>query len=283
MCNAASKTLLAAVALAMAATACTSEKERRAAAAEQLRVQAEALVASGQSEQALALLDSLDNAYGEQTAVRRNALATRAAAIEAATMERIGPAQEALVRAQLTVDSLQALFVHIEGTRGLEGHRVAKELAKNNVTASTGIEPRIDGDGHMSIAAVVKGKRIGLNSLSVTTAAGTVQTAPVSGERCIVSEGTELTSLRQEEVAEAMEAIAAAGDGPVKLHLDGSRGSVEVKLTPALRAALVRSWQYAQALQQLRSASIERERLERTLQTARDHRANAPLPSSAEE
>ena len=243
MCNAASKTLLAAVALAMAATACTSEKERRAAAAEQLRVQAEALVASGQSEQALALLDSLDNAYGEQTAVRRNALATRAAAIEAATMERIGPAQEALVRAQLTVDSLQALFVHIEGTRGLEGHRVAKELAKNNVTASTGIEPRIDGDGYMSIAAVVKGKRIGLNSLSVTTAAGTVQTAPVSGERCIVSEGTELT----------------------------------------LRAALVRSWQYAQALQQLRSASIERERLERTLQTARDHRANAPLPSSAEE
>ena len=117
--------------------------------------------------------------------MRRNALATRAAAIEAATMERIGPAQEALVRAQLTVDSLQALFVHIEGTRGLEGHRVAKELAKNNVTASTGIEPRIDGDGYMSIAAVVKGKRIGLNSLSVTTAAGTVQTAPVSGERCL--------------------------------------------------------------------------------------------------
>ena len=278
MCNAASKLIIAA-ALAAAATACTSEKERRAAAAEQLRVQAETLVASGHSEQALALLDSIDSAYGEQTAVRRTALATRAAAIEAATMQRIGPAQEALVRAQLTADSLQALFVHVDGPRGLEGHRVARELAKNDVTASTGIEPRIDGDGYLSIAAVVKGKRIGLNSLSVTTAAGTVQTPPVGEGRSIASEGSELTSLRQEEVAEAMEAIAAAGDGPVKVHLDGSRGSVEVKLTPAMRAALVRSWQYAQALQRLRSASIERERLERTLQTARDHRANAPLPS----
>lgn len=248
-----------------------------------MRVQAENLTASGDYEQAMLLLDSIDSGYHEQTAVRRNAMATRAAAIEARAMQQIGPAEEMMVRAQLRVDSLSKLFIHIDGPRGLEGYRVAQELAKQDVTDATGIQPRIDGDGYLSIAAVVKGRNIGLNSLSVTTQNGTVQNQPQSSDRVINSEGAELASFRQEEVSDMLEALAAAGGSPAKIHLNGTKGSAEIKLTPALRAALVRSWEYAMALQQLRSAHIERERLERTLQTARDHRANAPLPAETTE
>ena len=99
----------------------------------------------------------------------------------------------------------------------------------------------------------------------------------------MVSYGAAPTSFRQEEVAHLLEALEAADGTPVKIHLDGTKGSVEVKLTPALRVALVRSWQYAMAQQQLRAAKVERERLERTLLTARNHRANAPLPSQGDE
>lgn len=283
MYNAASKLTVAAALVAAAALAgCKSESERRAERAEAMRIEAETLAASGDYEQSLALLDSIDSAYHEQTAVRRKAMATRATAIEARSLRQIGPADSLLAASQLRADSLGALFVYVDGPRGLEGHYVARELKGHDVTDGTGIEPRVDAQGYLSIAAVVKGRSIGLNSMSATTGAGTWRVEPVSGERRVNSEGTELTSFRQEEVSDIMQALEAAGDGPVKIHLDGSRGSVEVKLTPALRTALVRSWQYAMARQQLRSAQIERERLERTLQTARDHRANAPVEAPAE-
>ncbi len=283
MSNAANKLTAIALLAALASASCTSEAERRAAAAEQLRQQAETLVAAGSYDDAMSLLDSIDNGYREQTAVRRNAMATRAAAIEARSLQQIGPAEQHMAAAQLRADSLAALFVHIDGPRGLEGYSVAKDIARQDVTRDGGIQPRLDSDGYLSIAAVVKGKKIGLNSISITTQAGTQQVEPVSSERSIVSEGAELTSFRQEEVAHLLEALEAADGTPVKIHLDGTKGSVEVKLTPALRAALVRSWQYAMAQQQLRAAKLERERLERTLLTARNHRANAPLPSQGYE
>jgi len=283
MFSAANKLAILALGTAVAvATACTSESERRAAAAEQLRTQAESLAASGNYEQAIALLDSIDQTYREQTDIRRKAMATRATTIESRALQQIGPAEIRMAQAQLRTDSLQKLFVHIDGPRGLEGYSVAKELAKQDVTDATGIQPRLDHEGYLCIAAVVKKRNIGLNSLSITTQDGTQQVEPISGERCINSDGTELAVFRQEEVAHVLETLEKAEGKPVKIHLNGTRGSVEVKLTPALRTALVRSWQYAMALQELRSAHIERERLERTLQTARDHRANAPVPSPAD-
>ena len=279
MFNAANKFLAATLAVA-ALSACTSEAERRAAAAEDLRSQAESMVAAGNYDSAMSLLDSIDSAYREQTEVRRNSLATRAAAIEGNTLQLIGPAEERLARAQLRTDSLSAMFIHVDGPRGLEGYNVAKELAGKDVTAATGIQPRLDSEGYLSIAAVVKGKNIGLNSLSVTTSRGTIQTEPQGSDRVVNSEGTELASFRQEEVADVLQALAEASATTAKMHLDGSKGSVEIKLTPDMRTALVRSWEYAMALQELRAAHIERERLERVLHTARDHRANAQLPAN---
>ena len=147
MSNAANKLTAIAVLAALASASCTSEAERRAAAAEQLRQQAETLVAAGSYDDAMSLLDSIDNGYREQTAVRRNAMATRAAAIEARSLQQIGPAEQHMAAAQLRADSLAALFVHIDGPRGLEGYSVAKDIARQDVTRDGGIQPRLDSDG----------------------------------------------------------------------------------------------------------------------------------------
>ncbi|MDE6271213.1 MAG: hypothetical protein K2M12_10240 [Muribaculaceae bacterium] len=275
MSNAANNLALAALIAAVALTGCKSESARRAERAEALRLEAETLASSGDYEQSIALLDSLDRTYHEQTDARRRALANRATAIEGLTLKKIAPADSLMALSQLRADSLATLFTWVEGPMGLEGHYVANELKGHDVTDATGIEPRVDPDGYLSIAAVVKGRSIGMNSLSLTTAAGNTRSAKADPSRVLNSEGSELTSFRQEDVSDLMQALVAAGDGPVALHIDGDKGSVEVKLTPALRDALVRSWQLAQARQQLRSAQIERERLERTLQTARNHKANA--------
>lgn len=268
------------IASILAATAmiagCTTEAERRHASAEQLHADAVQLNADADFAGALVLLDSLDTAYREQTEVRRAALATRAAAIEGVTIERIGPADRELAAATIAADSLGNLFTTTDGTRGLEGYTVAKTLAKTDVTASTGIQPRLDSDGYLTLACVVKGRKIGLHGASLTTASGTASVEPIGSDRRIDSEGSELAVLRQEELTPLLEALDAAGmDAPAKLFLDGNRGSAEVKLTPTLRRALLDTWHYALARQRLRSARIERERLERTLQTARDHRANS--------
>lgn len=277
MCNAANKLALAAfLAAAVFAAGCKSESQRRAERAEALRLEAETLAASGDYVQSLALLDSLDRTYREQTDTRRRAMANRASALEGYTISKMGSADSLLAASQLRADSLGALFVWVDGPRGLEGHYVANGLKGRDVTAATGLEPRVDPDGYLSIAAVVKGRSIGMNALSLTTATANVRTPAADPGRVVSSEGSELTSFRQEEVAGLMQALEAAGpDSPVALHIDGTRGSVEVKLTPELRTALVRSWQLALARQQLRSARLERERLERTLQTARNHKANA--------
>lgn len=281
MYNAASKlTIVALVAAAMLA-GCKSEQARRAERAEALRLEAETLAANGDYEQSLALLDSLDSAYREQTDVRRSAMTTRAKAIERHSMRQIGRADSVLAAAQLCADSLAAFFVRVDGPRGLEGHYVERGIKGRDVTASTGIEPRVDEQGYLCIAAVVRGRSIGLNSLSVTTASGTLRVEPAGAGRAISSEGSELTSFRQEEVADIMQALEAAGDGPVAMQLTGSKGTADISLSPAMRTALVRSWQYAMARQRLRSALIERERLERMLRTARNHLADAPVSAPA--
>jgi hypothetical protein len=62
--------------------------------------------------------------------------------------------------------------------------------------------------------------------------------------------------------------------------VSGGKGSVNIKLSAADCEAISASWQFATLKDNLRRALIERERLERQLQIARDQKANAPAANN---
>jgi hypothetical protein len=90
-------------------------------------------------------------------------------------------------------------------------------------------------------------------------------------------EGSELLSFTQEEMADAALWVENHAN-LTECTINGSKGQSSVKITPKDRQAFVDAWHYAQALQTLRQSSIRREKLERRLQTARDHIANLYTP-----
>jgi hypothetical protein len=90
-------------------------------------------------------------------------------------------------------------------------------------------------------------------------------------------EGSELLSFTQEEVADAAKWVENHKNMN-ECIINGTKGQCAVKISAKERHAIVDAWHYAQALQTLRQTSIRREKLERRLQTARDHIANLYTP-----
>jgi hypothetical protein len=256
-----------------ALTACNGNNEQTEAQA--LYDSASAQIENKAYAQALETLDSLDAKYKMQAEIRRKGLNLREKAIEAITMDSISECDLRLAKAKLAVDSLGKFMQHIDGTAGLEGHYTPKAIIKKQLLNASTIEPRVDEQGYFFIVANVNGKTIGLNSLVFKSSNGqfTAPSSPVAADRAIKVEDSEVLSFTQEEMAEAADWLDV-NRAVSQCVLTGSKGSVPVKLSQQQVSAIADAWHFAQALQEQRLSSIKREKLERKLQTARDHIAN---------
>lgn len=273
---------IAIAAISLFSNAC-SDNAQRLAAAQSLLSEAETAVEAKNYDTAMTLLDSLNTAYREQLDVRRQSERVRAAAIEGVTIDSIETCDYRLATLQLQADSLSAAFRRVEGTRGLEGYRVDNMVYSADRLNATCVQPRLSDDGYLYLVANLQGRRIGLNALAVAAGADRVTSGTASADRLVAVEGSELLSLRQEEVADMarwLSSHSAAKD--ISIEFIGTKGSHKARLSAATAAAIVRTYAYARVLQEQRAQTILREKLERTLATARDHRANAPLPGEAQ-
>ncbi|MGM9845699.1 MAG: hypothetical protein ACI30K_05660 [Muribaculaceae bacterium] len=273
---------IAIAAVSLISGAC-SDNAKRLTAAQGLLAEAETAVEAKNYAEAMTLLDSLNTAYREQLEVRRQSERVRAAAIEGVTIDSIETCDYRLATLQLQADSLAALFRHVEGTRGLEGYRVDNTVYAADRLNATCVQPRLSDDGYLYIVANLQGRRIGLNALAVAAGADRAVSGTASAERLVAVEGSELLSLRQEEVTDIAQWLATHSNAKeISIEFIGTKGRHKARLSATTAAAIVRTYAYAQVLQEQRAQTILREKLERTLATARDHLANAPLPGEAQ-
>lgn len=246
----------------------------REEAAHQLYGNIEGLIDTHNYTGALDLLDTLDTRYADLTALRRQALRLRVRAIEGQALDSISEGDTRLCAAKMAVDSLKEGFRFVESPVGLEGYYVEKG-ASDKVLNSTGIQPRITEDGLFYIVANIQGRNIDLESIVFTDGAENAVSSPAPASRLVSVEGSELLSFKPEEVT-PVALWLKDHPGASKYVLKGSRSSIDMKLTPELRHSIVATATYALAMQELKMASVKREKFERRLQIARDQLANMP-------
>ncbi len=272
--KAAGATLLMAGVLA----GCGPSAEEKAAAA--LLGSAVAQNDLGDYQSAIDSVKALNERYRGFTDIRRSGLRVQAMATEGLikdSIEAIGPV---LAQAQLDTDSLQKLFVHIDAAAaGMDGYYIASSLVASSAMSTTGIQPRVDESGYLFLTANVNGRNIGLEGLTLVSGQDMWTSGTLSASRVLTVEGSDIASFPAESLEGMWQWVREHDAKGLKGILTGKRGKAEFAINPQLRRAIIESGEYAQAQQTLRSASIQREKLERKLQAVRDQLANMPLPS----
>ena len=237
-------------------------------AALQLTQDAENEVKAGNYDEAIALLDTLDNRYAAEVEIRRSAMKYRAMAVEGVTIRRISAVDDTLAQLKAKLDQFETKFDYVTNPgKGLGGNFIAKSLTKGNYD----ILPRINDEGYFTISVKI-GKSIGFEYIKFISKDGTVSTKPIDASRLVKVESNEMTVLQQEDADDAIKWLT--GNDADAYELVGSKSTVKQKLTPAMREAIVETWQFAEAKQSYRLALITREKLERKLQLCRDQLAN---------
>lgn len=259
------KTLLklAAIALCAACAACAGNKDRKEAAAA-LVERAQALVEARQCDSAIVVLDTLNVKYRDCLDERRQGTLVRLEALATLTRDSITSSELQLSAASATVDSLAPLFKKVE-IPGTAGYFVDKSVYTGSEMNETGIQVRVDDQGYCFVIANVAHRNIGLNKIAYANS--------VAEGESIAVEGSEIMSITQEKAASLVEAICSATN-KAKVTLSGSKGSVEIVLSPKQIQSIRDSWRYALALQQSRLLNIRLEKLERQLSKLSDQKAN---------
>ncbi len=237
---------------------------------------ADSLITQGNYTLALSELDSIEAMYPKMIDVRRRAHDLRPKAIEQLTMRQIQSADSLIAVTQQGIAELEGGFKHIGG-EDLEGYYLPDGFKANAFTNTTSIQPRVnDADFRFYIVASNNGKYLKINRVSYLIGGNEFASdaIPAGSERSSRLEGSEIATFLPEEVDSIGRISANAGSPITGAVIIGENGRQKVAVTPAQSNALINAWRYGNLRQQLRSALILREKLDRQLQTSRDQLAN---------
>jgi len=263
------------IAIAFAFLSCSDNDSEEKDAQARLAY-ADSLISQGNYTLALSELDSIDARYPKMIEVRRHAHDLRPKAIEQLTIKQIQSADSLIAATQQGIAELEGGFTHISGG-DLEGYYLPDGYKANAFTNTTNIQPRVnDADFRFYIVASNNGKYLKINRVSYLIGGSEYvsNAIPAGSERSSRIEGSEIATFLPEEV-DSIGRISANANSPVTgAVIIGENGRQKVTVTPAQSKALVNAWRYGNLRQQLRSALILREKLDRQLQTSRDQLAN---------
>ncbi len=257
---------------ALLVTAC-HQKNPEEEAANTYMQNANAALQAGDYASALVWMDSVDKRCPNQIDVRLQVTILRAQTMQSATIAQISRVDSLMATSLRDIEALEPLMKHISGD-DLEGYYVVADAYKPDFINSTGIEPRVnDANFTFYIVAQNRGREIKISQITLNTETSefSSQVLPDGTARLQTVEGGELASFLPEEVYDLG---AWAAQNPIKgAVINGRSGNVPVKLNDNQASAFGIAWRYANAKLTNRQAHMERERLERQLQIARDHEA----------
>lgn len=250
------------------------------AQAAQARVDgARELISTGHYAEALAELDSVDALYPRQITARREGAGLRPLAIAHLAERKIQSTDSLIAVTQAELATLDGEFRHVDGGE-LEGYYIPRTEPSTPFTSGTGIQPRVnDADFRFYLVASNTRGTVGISRLRLNVAGQDIASLPIppGSSRSLTLEGSEIATFLPEEVDSLGQRVFDAGGQIGAAALEGAKGSVKINVTPRQAAAIATAWRYGHLKQQLRSALILREKLDRQLQIARDQAANTAI------
>ncbi len=275
MCNVFKFSLPVILAGALTMSSCGSDNKEQNAA-EAALASADSLISCGDYTQALEALDSIEARYPQMIEVRRKAHDLRPVAVEKLTIKQIQSADSLIATTQQRLSELEGNFNHISGN-GLEGYYLPKSYTSSGFTNTTGVQPRVnDADGMFYLVASNTGNPLNINQVALVIGGQEYasEVIPAASERSTKIEGGEIATFLPEEVNAIGASASEAGVPVTEIVLIGTKGRKKVKISPVQGTDIAKAWQYGTQKNQLKSALMLREKLDRRLQIARDQLAN---------
>lgn len=265
-------------AMAVAVASCGGDSAVRQA--EQLYAEAQNLKAEGHFEQALTLLDSIDHAYPSAVDVRRQAMSLRPLLIEQVTNRQLEIADSLAAVGAYRLDSLSATATLVSNP--IENYFVPKAEGRVDVSSVAGLHARMSSDGRFYLVVTSPG-HLRTTSVSLTANGQTVSSPQVAydGERNDRSGANDVITLIEGECQELGSFVVANVDAPISVTYSGSQ-SVVRQLSDAQKRGIADLFETATLIRERKKQELEKQRLERMLQTVRSQIARTATDTVAD-
>ncbi len=276
MFNAACKIISAAAILIAVGTSCSKQSADKAPTPEEAIAQINSAIDSGDYDGAIALIDSFNVNFKDATDLRKQTIGLKAKAIEGQTIREIERSDSLLTVNQLKIDSLTAMFVKVQNA--VAPYYVVKEISKGTLVGRTAIEPRLgDSDTPWTLALNIAGQKADVNAVSFTDKSGNAiaTIACTSADRAVKGADGTSTFFSPEEAESLARAML---QNPCEMNASATDTSAKVvakfTVSQSTARAIASTYQLAQLKEERQTELINREKLERKLQIARDQMAN---------
>ncbi len=216
------------------------------------------------------LLDSLQKSYPAEISLQKEGMALRPKVIEKATLLKISTNDSLMALDKVEAEQLKPRLKWIKTPRMLEGYWVASKGYNPSFMSTTAIQGRVSEIGEFYIVSSAK-PSLGHTSIALSNGSSSVSTpeVPYDGESNYRIDGGEIITFSPAQ-SDTIGQFALANSGkPLTVTFRG-KSSRPVKLSAAESAALADTYAYARAVSRARQLAVERERLEATLQVARN-------------
>lgn len=226
---------------------------------------------AGNQEKCLMILDSVARAYINDTAAIRQVINLRPVAIEGLTVRQIAENDSAIAAGEHEVGQLKTTMRSVALPSAGE-YYVANVSYDPDFMSKTGISARSDEFGQFYIVSCMNGQDIKYTSISLSAGAnGTVQSAPVAldNARNYTGTGARIISFTPAESDTIGKFVAANERAKFAVNFIGNT-TKSVNLTDNQVKGIADAYRYSQAVDKLRRAYLNRERLNQRLQVARE-------------
>ena len=274
------RSLLSAIASLAMLVACTGSGDKDKAQA--LLDEATAAYDARDYARALTLTDSIKSAYPGEIDIRRQGLHLATRATEGLTVQRLQEADSLVAVLGVRGDSLQRLVKFVKNP--IEGYYTGVSTNPESVGSVNGLQARISPEGDFYIISSLKGRSVKSTSVSVSCNGQNASTASVAhdGERNDRSMGAEVITFMGIECDSLGHFINLHRSTPMTLTFNGA-ASYSMPLPQAQASEIATLYDYAVTLRQAKLASIEKERLTRALDIARNQAAKTYVDSPVDE
>jgi len=268
----------AAIGLAIISTSCGGKQENPEA--RNLLSEASAAFDRNDPNTATVLLDSLQKTYPSDLAIQREAMALRPKVIELTANALILQLDSLDNVDKATMTNLKPKLKWVKTPGMIEGYWIDAQSYNPNFMNSTGIEARVNEIGQFYIVSSVNPagnlKHTSI-SLKVGNVNATTETVSYDGESNYRIGGGEVITFSPEQSdtigAAAVKAIAESGTCQAVLTFHGLKGNKSLRLSANQTAGIANAYNYSAAIIRARDNQVERQRLNRTIEIARQQAA----------
>lgn len=237
---------------------------------------------AGNYASSIALLDSLQKCFPEETAMQREAMSLRPRVIEADANRRLATVDSTYNSDIETLKTLKSQLKWIKTPGMVEGYWIAPECYRTDFMNTTGIEARVSEIGEFYVVSSVnpagglKHQAVGLRTSAESARTESVAYDGESNYRIDGGEVITFSPAQSDTIGVvAKRAVDANQKAGASVIFYGAKGERSVKLSPAALDGIAKAYAYSAATIRARDLQVEHERLKRTIEIARRQQQSA--------